>query len=161
MAPSSCQDHSPALVGSSHNQRKTSTLFYFLNECSPQFVSILLPKAEWKGWSLASTRAQKHFTPWEEVKVGPLETVEEGTAVTFACHYNIEKKTLLRKLRFPAGSLLEHFASTKSARSSTPAAVGAGSVRGLRASSWATPPGLATTPYWPDSLSFQSGSHSC
>ena len=61
LAPWSCQDYNSALAESSHNLRNSSTLFYFLNECSSQFIYIILPKVEWKDWSLGSIMSLKHF----------------------------------------------------------------------------------------------------
>lgn len=71
-----------------------------------------------------------------------------------------EKRTDKDNPSFPAGFMLQPFVSTKSRCSSTPPAVGAGSLRGLQ-ESVGHAPWAGHSPYWSDSLSLQFGSHSC
>lgn len=131
------------MAQSPHNLRNSSTLFYFLNEYSSQVIYILLPKVEWKDWSLGPVLSEKHFPSRKKL----LETVEKASAVTFSCYYYIKEKKKREPIRttpaFPPvlcfsplcplsqGAPLPHQQSEQAA------------FEGFR-SPWATPPGLVT-----------------
>lgn len=122
---------------------------------SAQFISA---KVEWKDWSLHSTSCQKHLpnpAPGRS-KSGGFGDCGENNCSDFRLSLQHKRgKNDQDSSGFPTGFMLEHFASSKSMRSSTPPAVLAGSTGGLRASPWTMPPGLVTSSYWPDSLSLQ------
>lgn len=83
-----------------HNLRNSSTLFYFLKEYSSHVIYILLPKVEWKDWSLGPVLSENHFPS----RMKLLETVEKASIVTFSCYYYIkgEKKKREPKRTIPA-----------------------------------------------------------
>lgn len=49
---------------------ETAPLFYFLKEYSSHVIYILLPKVEWKDWSLGPVLSEKHF-PFQDETLRP------------------------------------------------------------------------------------------